>query len=38
MIVKNSQDTIIFNFSQDYKNIGIKLAGGADSAIVLCML
>ena len=38
MIIENSQDKIIFNLPSNYKNIGIKLSGGADSAIVLYML
>ena len=38
MIFKNSQDDIEFSFTKSVKNIGIKLSGGLDSAIVLYML
>ena len=38
MIIENSQDTIVFDLPKSYKNIGIKISGGADSAIVLYML
>ena len=38
MIIDNSQDTIEFNLPDEFDKIGIKLSGGADSAIVLYML
>ena len=38
MIIENSQDTIEFNLPDEFDKIGIKLSGGADSAIVLYML
>ena len=38
MIVENSQDNITIDVPESYKNIGFKLSGGADSAIVLYML
>lgn len=38
MIVENSQDNITIDVPEGYKNIGIKLSGGADSAIVFYML
>ena len=38
MIIENTQDKIVFGLPKTYKNIGIKLSGGADSAIVLYML
>ena len=38
MIIENTQDKIVFELPKTYKNIGIKLSGGADSAIVLYML
>ena len=38
MIIENTQDKIVFDLPENYKNIGIKLSGGADSAIVLYML
>ncbi len=38
MIFENSQDIITFELPKEYTNIGIKLSGGADSAIVLYML
>lgn len=38
MIVENSQDTIVFDIPNDFKKIGLKLSGGADSAIVFYML
>lgn len=38
MIFKNSQDTIEISIPDTVKNVGIKLSGGADSAIVCYML
>jgi 7-cyano-7-deazaguanine synthase in queuosine biosynthesis len=38
MIFENSQDTIEISIPLDIKNVGIKLSGGADSAIVCYML
>lgn len=38
MIFKNSQDTIEIAIPTNVKNVGIKLSGGADSAIVCYML
>lgn len=38
MRFENSQDTIEINIPLDVKNVGIKLSGGADSAIVCYML
>lgn len=38
MRFENSQDTIEINIPLDIKNVGIKLSGGADSAIVCYML
>ena len=38
MIIKNSQQDIIFNVPQEYINIGMKVSGGADSAILLYLL
>ena len=34
MIIENSQDIITFELPKEYTNIGIKLSGGADSAIL----
>lgn len=38
MRFENSQDTIEINIPPDIKSVGIKLSGGADSAIVCYML
>ena len=38
MIFKNSQQNIIIDVPLEYKNIGLKISGGADSAIVAYML
>jgi hypothetical protein len=38
MIIKNTQQDVVINLSKDIKNVGIKLSGGADSAIVCYML
>jgi len=38
MIVKNSQEDLIFDIPDKFKNIGIKLSGGTDSAIILYLL
>ena len=38
MIIKNSQQDIIIDESNDVKVIGLKISGGADSAIVGYML
>jgi 7-cyano-7-deazaguanine synthase in queuosine biosynthesis len=38
MIIKNSQQDIEFNLPSHYKNVGIKISGGADSAIIAYML
>ena len=38
MIFENSQDTIEISIPPDIKNVGIKLSGGADSAIVCYMV
>jgi len=38
MIIENRQDTIKIEHGDDIKNIGIKLSGGADSAMVTYLL
>lgn len=38
MIVKNSQQDVEFKLPMHYKKVGIKISGGADSAIVAYML
>lgn len=38
MIFKNSQDDVIINIPAQYTKIGVKISGGADSAIVTYML
>ena len=38
MIIKNSQQDIEINIPKDISNVGIKLSGGADSAIICYML
>lgn len=38
MIIKNSQQDIEFKLPSSYKKVGIKISGGADSAIVAYML
>ena len=38
MIFKNSQQDVIIEEPQDVKVVGLKISGGADSAIVAYML
>ena len=38
LLFKNSQDDWEINLPSDVKNIGLKISGGADSAIVCYML
>ncbi|MDB4378355.1 7-cyano-7-deazaguanine synthase [bacterium] len=38
MILKNSQQDLVFDLPNYYKNVGMKISGGADSAIVALAL